>query len=347
MKKINSGIIAIAIVIAMIGIASATGIDTIKIGGDTRGLNGEIKSVTVDVTGMNGVGALKLEILYNPAVITANSVGWGSAVTGLTLADWNINNPSGKVTLGIINASGLSGTGNLATIFFSVVGNAGDTTNINIIKKNLKDFNILPVNIEPAITDGTFTVIGLTPCTITAPADNTTEATGPTTIVSLGTPETSNCGTSTVTNDAPPEGFEVGTTTVTWTVTGTSATDTQLVTITPQQQPTQLSISAPDDITKPATGTHTAISDLGTPTVTGGTPPYTTGNDAPAGGFIVGATTVTWTATDSNDGTASDTQLVTIIDTGFPPEPVPELNPMILTTAGMIGLFFLVVRNRR
>jgi len=39
---------------AMIGMASATGIDTIVIGGDTQGLNGQTKSVTVDVSGMSG-----------------------------------------------------------------------------------------------------------------------------------------------------------------------------------------------------------------------------------------------------------------------------------------------------
>ncbi len=74
-----------------------------------------------------------------------------------------------------------------------------------------------------------------------------------------------------------------------------------------------LSIKAPDDIILVATGTLTNIVDLGTPTIIGGTPPYTTINDSPIGGnFAVGETIVTWNVTDSVGATAIDTQKVTI-----------------------------------
>jgi len=76
-----------------------------------------------------------------------------------------------------------------------------------------------------------------------------------------------------------------------------------------------LSIVAPEDITTVATGTFTNIADLGTPTVTGGTPPYTTVNDAPIGGnFAIGETIVTWNTTDSDGAIATDIQKVTITE---------------------------------
>src|SRR5659263_166491 len=159
MNKINSLIIAIVTVIAMIGMASATGIGSITIGGDIQGTNGQTKSVTVDVSGMSAVGALQLDVLYNSAVITVNTVTFGPAAgTGVTAS--NISNPSGKVTLGVISAAGISGSGTLATISFTVAGNAGDNTDLQIVKTSLVDFNILPVTTEPTITGGTFTVMG-------------------------------------------------------------------------------------------------------------------------------------------------------------------------------------------
>lgn len=90
------------------------------------------------------------------------------------------------------------------------------------------------------------------------------------------------------------------------------------------------------------------IADLGTPNVAGGTPPYDIGNDAPGEGFPVGARIVTWTVTDNNEATASDTQKVTISEqTSRPVPPVPEMSTIVLTSAGILGLFLIASRNRR
>ena len=123
-----------------------------------------------------------------------------------------------------------------------------------------------------------------------------------------------------MTNDSPPNGFPVGTTGVTWTATdasGNVATGMQMITVTPPPDPGQLTLTPPGAITMEATGPTTSVA-LGAAMASGGTPPITITNDAPAGGFPLGATTVTWTAVDANMASANGTQVVTITDTTAP-----------------------------
>ncbi len=80
---------------------------------------------------------------------------------------------------------------------------------------------------------------------------------------------------------------------------------------------------------------------LGTATSTGGVPPVTISN-APPGGtiFLVGATTVIWTATDSDSPPtiATATQTVTVVDT-TPPSIVapPSVTVLVGTSSSAIG----------
>lgn len=162
--------------------------------------------------------------------------------------------------------------------------------------------------------------------TIAAPADVMADSTGALTLVNIGTATATDLvdGNPTVSNNAPANGFPEGTTVVTWTATdasGNAATATQMITVSPPA-PGPLVVTAPANITQEATATLTAVT-LGNATAVGGTPPTTVVNDAPANGFPVGQTTVTWTATDSAMMTATATQTVTITDTTAPALSVP------------------------
>jgi hypothetical protein len=106
-------------------------------------------------------------------------------------------------------------------------------------------------------------------------------------------------------------------------------------------------ITAPADILTEATGSLTDVN-IGNAITSNCSAPETVTNDAPEAGFPVGTRIVTWTVTDSNEATASDTQKVTISEqTSRPVPPVPELSTIVLTSAGILGLFLIAGRNRR
>jgi hypothetical protein len=158
------------------------------------------------------------------------------------------------------------------------------------------------------------TITDTTAPIISPPLDLTVEATGTTTTVTLGTATASDLvdGSVLVSNDAPAT-FPVGITTVTYTATdvaGNSATEvTQSVTITDTTPPT---ITVPADVNLDSNDGNPVGGSIGVATandlVNGS---VTVTNDAPAL-FPIGATTVTYTASDLLGNIATETQTVTV-----------------------------------
>jgi len=121
------------------------------------------------------------------------------------------------------------------------------------------------------------------------------------------------------TNNAPVT-FPVGVTTVAYTAVdaaGNIAVATQLVAVN-LVDVIAPAVTAPIAVTAEATGTATAVM-LGTASATDAVDGVLLPtNDAPVGGFPVGITTVTYSATDNAGNTGTATQLVTITDTTAP-----------------------------
>jgi len=125
---------------------------------------------------------------------------------------------------------------------------------------------------------------------------------------------TDNCGVASVINDAST--LPLGITLVNWTVTddaGNTATCTQNVTVTDQEDPT---IVCPMDVAVPNdSGVNSASGvNLGTPTIDDNCGVLTVVNNA-VEPYAAGNTTVTWTVTDSAGNTATCTQTVTVNST--------------------------------
>ncbi len=162
----------------------------------------------------------------------------------------------------------------------------------------------------------TVTVVDATAPVLSVPTSITTEATGSQTSVTLGTATATDIFGATVTNDAPAT-FPVGVTTVTYTATdgnGLTSTGTQTVTVTDTIAPT---ITVPANITVEATAALTTVN-LGVASaadLVDGV--VSVANDAPVS-FLVGTTTVTYTATDTAGNIATATQTVTVTDTTPP-----------------------------
>ncbi|MEK4854843.1 cellulose binding domain-containing protein, partial [Paenibacillus sp. FSL H7-0756] len=144
------------------------------------------------------------------------------------------------------------------------------------------------------------------------PADKTVEATALKTPVEIGVATGTDIFKVTVTSNAP-ESYGLGVTEVVWTATdanGNVSTGVQKITVVDTTKPV---LKAPADVAVPATGTKTLVT-LGQATASDifG---VVLKNDAPADGFPLGKTVVTWTATDVNGNVSTAVQNVTVTQT--------------------------------
>jgi len=179
----------------------------------------------------------------------------------------------------------------------------------------------------------TVTVVDTTTPTIISPQDILAEAVDPTmNYIGLGELDAADSvGIESVTNDKPIT-FPFGSTTVTWTVTDTSGNisqATQVVTLVDTIDP---EIFAPSDILAEATSLSGTMIELGEATahdVMG----ITSVTEYPPRFFVLGETTVTWTATDTSGNSASATQTVTIVDTTSPIITAPDSITVEATSA--------------
>ena len=119
-----------------------------------------------------------------------------------------------------------------------------------------------------------------------------------------------------ITNDKP-ELFQIGDTVVTWVAIDSSENSSlysQVITIIDTTSP---KITVQNNITQEAENLLSNSVTLENPQTSDTIGISSITNDAPEF-FPLGETVVTWTATDTSGNSASDTQLVTIIDTTAP-----------------------------
>lgn len=163
MKKIYMVFLVVAIatmITANVSAAATSGADSLSIGGAKSGENGQNVDILVNATNVSGVGTFQLDILYNESVISANDVIIGTGITG-GIVEGSVDNANGSVHISGITGSdvGMEGSGTVATINFTVVGNVPDSTKVSIVDKEISNgTGDGPVDRLPDITNGTFTV---------------------------------------------------------------------------------------------------------------------------------------------------------------------------------------------
>jgi len=179
----------------------------------------------------------------------------------------------------------------------------------------------------------TITVVDTTSPVIISPHDITSEATDPTmNYIELGELIASDSvGIESIINDKPIA-FPFGSTTVTWTVTDTSSNISQATQVVTLVDTTLPEIFAPTDIIAEATGLSSTMVELDQATaydIMG----ITSVTEHPSRFFVLGETTITWTATDTSGNSASATQTVTIVDTISPSITAPGSITMEATSS--------------
>ena len=179
----------------------------------------------------------------------------------------------------------------------------------------------------------TITVVDTTSPIIISPQDITSEATDPTmNYIELGELVASDSvGIESIINDKPIT-FPFGSTTVTWTVTDTSGNISQATQVVTLVDTTLPEIFAPTDIVAEATGLSSTMVELGEATahdIMG----IASVTEHPSRFFVLGETTITWTATDTSGNSASATQTITIVDTTSPSITAPGSITMEATSS--------------
>nr|ABZ06905.1 putative NHL repeat protein [uncultured marine crenarchaeote HF4000_ANIW93H17] len=168
------------------------------------------------------------------------------------------------------------------------------------------------------------TVVDTITPTIISPQDIIAEAIDPTmNYIELGELVASDSvGIESITNDKPIT-FPLGSTTVTWTVADTLGNISQVTQVVTLVDTTPPEIFAPSDIVTEAVGLSSTMIELGKATahdVMG----IASVTEHPPRFFVLGETTITWTATDTSGNSASTTQVVSVVDTIAPSITAPD-----------------------
>jgi len=311
------------IVNADLGVCYASGVVT---GNPTITDNCNIQFVLNDGLGLYPVGT---------TVVTWTVIDFSGNSTVVTQNITVVDNQAPVVACQNITVN-LDGTGN-ATITASMVDN-GSTDNCGIasmsidvstfncsnVGANTVTLTVVDVNGSSSTCTSIVTIVDNQAPTITAPSDVTVNADLGSCFASgvvLGSATTAdNCAGVTVTNNAPTN-FPVGVTTVIWTATdvnGNSSTDTQIVTVIDNQNPTFS--GTPANITENNIfGSCFATATWAPPVASDNCSVISVSSNFASGSvFPVGTTTVIYTATDASGNTGTTSFTVTVIDNQAP-----------------------------
>jgi hypothetical protein len=183
---------------------------------------------------------------------------------------------------------------------------------------------------DTAVQAGGATMANAETSPVTSPQDGLLSGTGPATAFSVENPD----GNARAWGQFHPSGISKGDMAYLDTFAWVAATEGTLVGCTDVGDDTNPPLVVPPpDITVEATGPLTPV-DLGTATATDPEDGPLTPTPDTTGPFPVGATVVTWSATDAAGNTGTATQRITVVDT-TPPEVVAPPDVTVLATGGL------------
>ena len=138
---------------AMFSIEDEDSLNLVKVTvSDARGSNGSTIDVPIMITNADDVGSMEIVITYDPTILQVDSVTKGDLNQGTILSD---TDTSGILSLAIADQNGITGDGEIAVIFFTVVNQTGSSP---LLIKDLLVYDVDNLEINATPQNGTFTV---------------------------------------------------------------------------------------------------------------------------------------------------------------------------------------------
>lgn len=107
---------------AWLGEAVRAATVTLRVG-SVQASPGSAVEVPIEAVGAPGIGPLQMELVYDPAVLTAETVTRGALLSGNALVESNVT-PRGRVIIAIVAADPIKGDGVIVNVRFKVSGSA-------------------------------------------------------------------------------------------------------------------------------------------------------------------------------------------------------------------------------
>ena len=117
--------------------------------------------VPVEIVGASNIGSLHFELVYDITVLETVNVEGGTA-TGNALFEFNSADP-GRVIVGIVSGSGISGDGSVAMITFAIKSKDKASASLvleNVVAHSSSDLSKMSVSYvagDITVKDGSFT----------------------------------------------------------------------------------------------------------------------------------------------------------------------------------------------
>jgi hypothetical protein len=155
----NLSAVAVALAVVLMPTASHAAATSVAVAVPAaKGGSGAEVKVPITITGAEGVGAMHVELTFDPAVLQPLSAEKGRLISSNALVD---SNPQpGRLTIGMVSSDKVSGTGEIVVAKFKVLGKKNSKSALGLEKVQAWEGDVNRFDIKVTTTPGEFTVTG-------------------------------------------------------------------------------------------------------------------------------------------------------------------------------------------
>lgn len=124
-------VLVLLLTVMLVGAASVLAASVTVRVGTVEAAPGEVAEIPILLEGSPGIGALHLELTYDPTLLAMESVEQGSLVAGNALVAFNTDEP-GRIVISLAAADVIAGDGTLALARFLVNGERGQGSTLGL-----------------------------------------------------------------------------------------------------------------------------------------------------------------------------------------------------------------------